>query len=44
MIKAIVMNYACSFYKRLTINLKTDIVLFKPSIKFVFDIYANREE
>jgi len=41
MIKAIVVNYACNFYKWLTINLKTDIVLFKLSIKHVTGIYTD---
>jgi len=37
-------SIACNFYERLTINLKTDIVLFKLSIKHVIDIYTDRQE
>jgi len=44
MIKAIVVNCACNFYKWLTINLKTDIVLFKLNIKYVIDTYIDRQE
>jgi len=44
MIKAIVVNCACNFYERLTINLKIDSVLFKLSIKHVIDIYTDRQE
>jgi len=43
-IKAIVINCVCNFYEWLTINLKTDIVLFKLSIKHVIDIYTDGQE
>jgi len=37
-------NCVCNFYKWLTINLKTDIMLFKLSIKHVIDIYTDWQE